>query len=141
MRVRGRFVAALALAGLAMLACAGFNLGALNVSPTGGPDFHIDRPDLSRPLHIVVYGDMRFTDPKETAATNPKVRRWLVDKIAAEKPDAVLLSGDVPWRGGQADDYAVYRSETQSWRDAHLRIYPALGNHELIGAEQQCLEN
>jgi hypothetical protein len=141
MRVRGRLVAALALAGLAVLACAGFTRRAVLASPTGGPDFRVDNRDLSVPLHIVAYGDIRFTDPKETEATNPKVRRWLVDKIAAEKPDAVLLGGDVPWRGGQANDYAVYRSETQSWREAHLRIYPALGNHELIGFEQQCLEN
>ena len=139
--IRRRFLAALVLAGLGMLACAGFSLRAVIASPTGGPDFRIDSHDLSQPLHIIVYGDIRFTDPKETAATNPKVRRWLVDKIAAEKPGAVLLSGDVPWRGGQANDYAVYRSETQSWRDAHLRIYPALGNHELIGVEPQCLEN
>jgi 3',5'-cyclic AMP phosphodiesterase CpdA len=85
---------------------------------------------------------MRFTDPSETSAANPKVRRWLVEKIAAEKPDAVLLSGDVAWKGGQANDYAVYNSETQSWRDAHLRIYPALGNHEFSGGwQKRCLEN
>ena len=86
---------------------------------------------------------MRFTDPSETRATNPKVRRWLVDQVAAEKPDAVLLSGDVPWHGGQASDYDEYRIETGIWRDAHLHIYPALGNHELSGGsdKQQCLEN
>jgi len=108
----------------------------------GGPDFRIESQDLSRPLHIVVYGDMRFTDPSETSAANSKVRRWLVEKIATEKPDAVLLSGDVAWKGGQADDYAVYQSETKSWRDEHLRIYPALGNHEFDGgSEKRCLEN
>jgi hypothetical protein len=86
---------------------------------------------------------MRFTDPLEVTATNPKVRRWLVNQIAAEKPDAVLLSGDVPWRGSQVGDYDEYRRETQIWRDAHLRIYPALGNHEFSGhtTEQECLEN
>jgi hypothetical protein len=138
---RGRFLTALVLAGLGVLTWGGFSRWAATSSPAGRPDFRIDNRALSRPLHIIVYGDIRFTDPKETAATNPKVRRWLVDKIAAERPDAVLLGGDVPWRGGQANDYAVYRLETQSWRAAHLRIYPALGNHELIGSEQQCLEN
>jgi hypothetical protein len=115
---------------------------------TTGPDFVIPDARLSRPLKIIDYGDMRFTDPHETSATNPKVRRWLVDKIAAEKPDAVLLSGDVPWRGGEAADYEVYRSETSVWRGEYLRIYPALGNHELHGfnidprkAGQECLEN
>ena len=106
-----------------------------------GPDFSRVDSSLSNPLRIVAYGDMRFTDPQETLATNPKVRQWLVDKIAAENPDAVLLSGDVPWRGGQAGDYDAYRSETKVWRDDHLFIYPALGNHELSGDRQQGLEN
>ena len=109
-----------------------------------GPAFAVSEASLSHPLKIIAYGDMRFTDPHELSATNPKVRRWLVDQIAAEKPDAVLLSGDVPWRGGEAADYAVYKSETTVWRDAHLRIYPALGNHEFNGVdplttEQKCL--
>ena len=106
-----------------------------------GPDFQRNEGDLSHPARIIVYGDMRFTAPHETTATNPKVRRWLVDQIAAERPDAILLSGDVPWHGGQAGDYDVYRAETQIWRDAHLHVYPALGNHEFAGSETQCLEN
>ena len=106
-----------------------------------GPDFRVDNRELSDPLQIVGYGDIRFTDVRETEATNPKVRRWLVDRIAWEKPDAVLLSGDVPWNGGKANDYAVYRSETQAWREGHLHIYPALGNHEFHGIERDCLTN
>jgi 3',5'-cyclic AMP phosphodiesterase CpdA len=111
-------------------------------APASGPDFRVSDRDLSHPLRIIIYGDMRFTDPSPTRATNPKVRRWLVDQIAAEKPDAVLLSGDLPWHGGQAGDYDEYRIETQIWRGAHLRIYPVLGNHEFSGGgEQRCLEN
>ena len=90
---------------------------------------------------VIAYGDTRFTDPQNYTATNPKVRRWLVDRIAAEKPDAVLISGDLPWNGGIANDYAVYHEETAIWRNAHLLISPALGNHEFHGTEQQCLEN
>lgn len=113
---------------------------ALRPSPTG-PGYVIPQASLARPLKIIAYGDMRFTDPHETSATNPKVRRWLVDQIAAEKPDAILLSGDVPWRGGEAADYEDYRLETKVWRDDRLRIYPTLGNHEFHGSEQTCLEN
>jgi len=40
-----------------------------------------------------------------------------------------------------ARDYAVYRTETQVWRDKHLRVYPALGNHELSAClESICLD-
>ena len=112
-------------------------------APAGGPDFRRSASDLSHPLRIIVYGDTRFTDPNEALATNPKVRRWLVAQVAAEKPDAVLLSGDIPWHGNDPRDYDDYRIETQIWRDHHLQIIPALGNHELSGcvSQQQCLEN
>ena len=127
-----------------LLVGVGFNSRpTMMAAPATGPDFRRSDSDLSNPLRIIVYGDTRFTDPHETSATNPKVRRWLVNQIAAEKPDAVLLSGDVPWHGSQAGDYDEYRSETQIWRDQHLHVYPALGNHEFSGrvGEQVCLEN
>jgi acid phosphatase type 7 len=132
------------VAAAGILACLGSksSISPLAIPPTGA-DFQVSESDVSRPLLIISYGDMRFTDPSETSATNPKVRRWLVDQIAAEKPDAVLLSGDVPWHGSQAADYDEFRRETQIWRDSHLRIYPTLGNHEFSGhtTEQECLEN
>jgi hypothetical protein len=90
---------------------------------------------------FIAYGDMRFTDPKETQATNPKVRQWLVDKIASEKPSAIVISGDVPYVGERAADYAEFHRETAVWRDAHIAVFPALGNHELRGDLNKCLEN
>lgn len=84
---------------------------------------------------------MRFTNPAETVATNPKVRQWLVDKIASEKPLAVVVSGDVPYVGENASDYAEFHKETASWRAENLLVFPALGNHELRGDEKKCLEN
>ena len=80
---------------------------------------------------IIAYGDTRFTNPDQTEATNPKVRQWLVDRIATERPDAVLMTGDLPWHGANLKDYQVFEKETKSWREEHLRVYPALGNHEL----------
>jgi hypothetical protein len=69
------------------------------------------------------------------------VRKWLVDRIAEEKPGAVMLSGDVPLSGDVANDYAVYREETKPWRDEHLNVFPALGNHEFHGDPSQALEH
>ncbi|HLY63162.1 MAG TPA: metallophosphoesterase [Terriglobia bacterium] len=129
---------------VSLLAGIGIKSGpTLFAAPAGGPDFQRNDNELSHPLRIIAYGDMRFTDPNEISATNPKVRRWLVERISTEFPDAVLLSGDVPWRGSEPGDYDVYRNETRIWRDIHLHIYPALGNHEFSGhsTEQQCLEN
>jgi acid phosphatase type 7 len=107
-----------------------------------GPTFVINEQDIHAPLTVVVYGDMRFTDPVNVSATNPAARRSLIQRIVEEKPDAVLLNGDVPWHGGDKSDYEVYRTETQVWRDANLRIFPALGNHEFAQCEvPQCLAN
>ena len=113
------------------------------VSSAGGqPLLRVVDAQLSSQPVVIAYGDIRFTNPRETIATDPKVRRWLIDRIVSEKPDAVLLSGDVPWHGGVAADYAAFHAETEPWRAAHILISPALGNHELYGLSQQrCLEN
>jgi len=141
MRPRRHLLWVVTVIGLGMLGCSRPEVPNVSRAQADQPDFVRDDRNLSRPLRIIVYADTRFTDPHETSAANPKVRRWLVDKIAEEKPDAVLVSGDLPWRGGEASDYEVYRAETKVWRDAHLFIYPALGNHEFHGSARECLEN
>jgi len=107
-----------------------------------GPTFLINQRDLNSPVTVVTYGDMRFTDPANVTATNPTARRSLIQHILEEKPDAIVLNGDVPWHGGDPNDYEVYKAETQAWRDSNLRIFPALGNHEFAQCEvSQCLAN
>ena len=95
-----------------------------------------------RPVTVIAYGDMRFTDPSNTSAANPQARVALVERIAAEHPDALLLNGDVPLRGGTEADYEQFRTETASWRGKGLRVFPAIGNHEFSGcAPDVCLEH
>ena len=107
-----------------------------------GPTFTVADSSLHVQPSVLVYGDMRFTDPANVDAANPTARRLLVAKIAELKPDAVQLTGDVPYAGGRAADYDVYRSETRAWKDAGLHVYPALGNHEFAkGSESECLEH
>jgi hypothetical protein len=89
---------------------------------------------------MVTYGDMRFTTTGETEASNPPARQALISRVASEHPSAIFLNGDIPYHG-IAEDYAVYRHETRAWREAHLRVYPALGNHEFSGcSEALCLD-
>jgi hypothetical protein len=115
--------------------------------PTGqllseaGPTFRIDDNQLPTPLSFIAYGDQRFTDPANTRQTDPRVRRWLVNQIASERPAALIMNGDVPLAGDVPNDYAVFKSETQPWRDLHLRVFPSLGNHEWHGDPQKALEN
>ncbi len=106
-----------------------------------GPTFRIADSDLPTPLTVIAYGDQRFTDPSNTRQTDPRMRQWLAGQIAKERPAAVIMNGDVPLAGDAANDYAVFKSETKAWRDLHLRVYPALGNHEFKGDAKVDLED
>ena len=81
------------------------------------PTFRIEDRELRSPLTLIAYGDQRFTDPANTRRTNPRIRQWLVGQIAKERPDAVIMNGDIPLAGEVANDYAVFRTETKVWRD------------------------
>ena len=121
-----------------------FAAAAPSQSSDAGPTFTVTPPKGSWTL--IAYGDMRFTDPADRVDSNPVARQALVRRIAEEKPNVLLLSGDLPFHGGDADDYAVYQAETQVWRQEGIRIFPALGNHELYDPRERngcahCLEN
>jgi thiamine biosynthesis protein ThiS len=108
---------------------------------SGKPTFTVKaiRPDAT--LKIVAYGDSRFTDASNTTDAIPRPRKWLVDRIAEEAPDAIFFSGDMPFHGSDPADWLVYQQETQPWRTAHLRLYPTLGNHEVAPTPRPGLAN
>jgi 3',5'-cyclic AMP phosphodiesterase CpdA len=84
-------------------------------------------------VHIVAYGDVRFSDPSNTRDSNPAIRQAIVKKIADDKPDFVIFTGDLVLAGDSDADWEVYRQETQPWRDAKLRLFTLPGNHDLYG--------
>lgn len=114
---------------------------AKNMAPHSGPTFVVDAKVLPKRLKIIAYGDIRFTDLANHQATDPDKRLALVRKIAEEKPDALLIGGDIPLSGSNSADWTVMQQETKPWRDAGLRVYPALGNHELTPDEDSGLAN
>ena len=121
-----------------------FSLAAFAQQPPvsdSAPTFRVLGSELSSHTKVIAYGDQRFHDPSNVLVANPKARVWLVQKIAEEKPDAVQMSGDVPYRGTNPADYQEYATETKPWRDDNLRVYPALGNHEISGGVQKGVEN
>jgi hypothetical protein len=73
---------------------------------------------------VIAYRDTRFTDPANVTATSPRARAALIARIAEERPDAIVISGDVPWHGGDKDDYAQFLLETGAWRSRRLRVIP-----------------
>jgi len=101
--------------------------------PMDGPTFTVPGIAAGQALRIIGYGDTRFTNVANDADTNPHVREFLVRRIAKEKPDAVFMTGDLPFHGADAADWQVYRDETAAWSAMHLRVYPTLGNHDVMG--------
>ncbi len=94
-----------------------------------------------KPMRMVAYGDMRFTDPSVTSGTNPRVRKWLAERIPEEHPEVLLLTGDMPYTGAKTADWQDFQNETASWRAARILQLPTLGNHEVYGGRDQGITN
>jgi Icc-related predicted phosphoesterase len=87
------------------------------------------------PFTFVGFGDTRFTNPVDKLNSNAAARRAMVDRIADEKPQFLVLNGDLVFNGDKAGDWAVYDRETEKLRDAGIKIFPVLGNHDLADDE------
>lgn len=99
------------------------------------------RLQVSTPFHFVTYADSRFHDPTDTEAANPAVRQALVQAIAQSSPDFVSFGGDIVYDGNNKEDWKVWDRETSVWREKHIPVYPALGNHDVHGNEKVALAN
>ena len=106
-------------------------------------DFHpVElQQQVAMPFRFVAYGDTRFTDPKDSEASNPQVRRALVKAIADAHPAFISIGGDISYNGYDVNDWKTWDSETSVWRDNKIPIYPAIGNHDLHGDEKIALAN
>lgn len=96
---------------------------------------------VATPFRFVAYGDTRFTNPADTDASNPEIRRALVKAIADVHPAFVSIGGDISYVGADANDWKIYDTETAVWKTQNLTVYPALGNHDLKGKETLALAN
>lgn len=105
------------------------------------PTITISKYSPGSPIHMVGYGDMRFTDPSVKIGTNPRVRKWLAQRVGEEKPEAMLLTGDMPYAGANDADWQVYRDETSSWRTNQILLLPTIGNHETRGGPAKGIAN
>ncbi|PYX87255.1 MAG: hypothetical protein DMG67_19655, partial [Acidobacteria bacterium] len=82
------------------------------------------------PFTLIAYGDLRTTDLSNHSATNPERRQALIARIATEKPDLLVVNGDLVLSGGNAGDWREFNKETQIWRDAQIKVLPVVGNHD-----------
>ncbi|MGB8260753.1 MAG: metallophosphoesterase [Terracidiphilus sp.] len=109
--------------------------------PEPSPTFNFTQFAPGVPLRLAVYGDTRFAAPNVTRGINPRVRRWLAERIAIERPQALLLTGDTPFIGARASDWQAFQEETAGWRANHILTLPATGNHEGYGGLNQGIAN
>ena len=109
--------------------------------PVWHSDMRIDLGVAKKPFTFIVYGDMRFTDRKNTWDTDPVRRVALVQRIAQEKPNFLLITGDLVLDGERFGDWDVYDRETRPLREAGVQIFPVLGNHDLTGSVELAQQN
>jgi len=133
----------------AILAClvvwvAALGLGAAAAdrpaAPGNGLADQVVRPS-SYPFTFVVFGDSRFTDPRDTRHSSAQVRQAEMERIAQERPEFVVITGDLVFKGDNARDWQVFDQETQPLRASGARLFPTLGNHDVGGDRAAALAN
>ena len=84
---------------------------------------------------FVVWGDTRFTDPANCDKSDPDARKAIVQAMATEnpRPDFAIMTGDVVYHGHDKRDWDIFETQTKPLRDAHIKLFPVLGNHDVDG--------
>jgi predicted MPP superfamily phosphohydrolase len=85
------------------------------------------------PFRFVAYGDMRFAERESygQVIANAKARQEIIDQIANESPAFLVTTGDFVFRGFHAEDWSYFEKAIKPLRDRGVRIFPAIGNHEV----------
>ncbi len=109
-----------------------------SIAQTSAADLNVN---LNVPFRFVAYGDTRFHDPKDTEAANPVARAVLVRAVSDANPAFICFTGDIVYKGSDANDWKIYDRETSIWREKNIPVFPTLGNHEFYGNERIALDN
>ncbi len=130
-----------ALSLIAFAGCAR-NVAAQTVAPSPANSAPVTLSvNVGVPFRFVAYGDTRFHNPADTEAANQAVRVALVRAIAGAGPAFICFTGDIVYNGYDENDWKTFDTETSVWRDKHIPVFPALGNHEFHGDEKTDLAN
>ena len=97
--------------------------------------------EVRAPFSFVAYGDIRFMDPSNTKDSDPVRRKMLVQQIANDRPVLLLITGDLVANGGATSQWSVFDQETMPLKAAGVKVFPALGNHDLRGDLPVALDN
>jgi hypothetical protein len=92
------------------------------------------------PFTFVAYGDLREAHSANSKATDPVRSQDILDAIAAAKPAFVEVGGDLVVRGDDEGNWQQWEDQTAGLRRGGIPIFPAIGNHELMGDSSKGLE-
>lgn len=138
MNAPGRFLSAASLIGLTAVLAVLCSCTKKTAAQTAAVDL---QANVTAPFTFVAYGDTRFHNPTDTGPANPAVRQALVHAIAGVNPAFICFTGDIVYNGYDPNDWKTWDSETSVFREKHIPVYPALGNHDLHGDAQIALGN
>jgi hypothetical protein len=84
---------------------------------------------------FLLWGDIRFTDPAQCDKSDPDLRQAIVQEMASvdPHPDLAILTGDVVYHGHDNRDWDIFDKQTKALRDAKIKLFPVLGNHDVDG--------
>ena len=103
-------------------------------SPANNSAADLEFTPRSWPFQFSALGDTRFSDPERSPdASFPQIRHTLLRRIALEKHDFVVIAGDIVHKGASEYDWQNFDQERKIVGEAGVRIFPALGNHDVEG--------
>ncbi len=102
------------------------------------PVADLEHAPRSFPFQFSALGDTRFADAaKSPQASFPHIRQILLRRIAEEEHEFVVIAGDIVYKGAHGHDWQNFDVERKIVSGEGVRIFPALGNHDLEGGPEE----
>ena len=92
-------------------------------------------------LRIAVIGDQQRTSRYEIWRERKGAHEGVVREMLAERPDALVLLGDMVFDGADDDDWAFFDRLMEPVAEAKIPVYPIYGNHEYLRSSRAAERN
>lgn len=92
-------------------------------------------------LRIAVIGDQQRTSRYEIWRERKGAHADVVRQMLAQRPDALVLLGDMVFDGADDDDWEFFDRLMQPVADAKIPVYPIYGNHEYLRSSRAAERN
>lgn len=91
---------------------------------------------------IILIGDTQRTLWFELfREQNEEIRQLIFPQIASEKPQSLIILGDMTNWGASQSEWEYFDSISKPIRISNIPILPVVGNHEYFGSNEKAIEN